>query len=193
VKCERFLAHCDNNFHQRKAINNPAACFSPASPSSEFPSIRWVGSVGGGTSQDPWIVDRTKRHITTMLLILSMLSFLYTTLQFIYSTFIHISFMHSVYFFIVITGRLSKSWQQGATLPLLLLFIPAPGEAENPSTTRISLTISARYPSIAMTVEMTMQIPKTSLFGDHPGEQWASGHHKIPSHQHFENESRQLI
>jgi len=65
---------------------------------SEFPSIPGVGSVGGGTSQDPWIVDRIRRRITTMLLIISMLFFLYTTLQFIHSTLIHISFGRSFNF-----------------------------------------------------------------------------------------------
>jgi hypothetical protein len=98
VKRERFLAHCDNNFHQRKPNINPAGCLSPAIPSFEFPSIQGVGRVGGGTSQDPWIVGRIKRRITTMLLIISTLSFLYTTLEFIYSTFIHISFIHSFNF-----------------------------------------------------------------------------------------------
>jgi len=43
-----------------------------------------------------------------------------------------------------------------------------------------------------MIVEMTFQNLMMSLFGDHPGKQWASGHQKIPSHQHLENESQQL-
>jgi hypothetical protein len=43
-----------------------------------------------------------------------------------------------------------------------------------------------------MIVEMTFQNPTTSLFGDHPGQQWASSHQKIPSRQHLENESQQL-
>jgi len=98
VKRERRLARCDNDFRQRKPINNTAACLSPAILSSEFPSIQGVGSVGGRTSQDPWIVDRMKRRITTMLLIISTLSFLYTTLYFIYSTSIHISFSNSFNF-----------------------------------------------------------------------------------------------
>jgi hypothetical protein len=43
-----------------------------------------------------------------------------------------------------------------------------------------------------MIVEMTLQNPTTSLFGSHPGKQWASGHHNIPSSQQPENESQQL-
>jgi hypothetical protein len=41
-------------------------------------------------------------------------------------------------------------------------------------------------------IKMTFQNATTSLFSDHPGNQWASGHQKIPSRQHFENESQQL-
>jgi len=37
----------------------------------KFPSIKGVGSVGGGTSQDPWIVEWIKWNIMTMLLIIS--------------------------------------------------------------------------------------------------------------------------
>jgi len=98
LKRERFLARCDNHFRQRKPINNLAACLSPAILSSEFPSILGVGNVGGGTSQDPWIVNTMKRRITTMLLIISTLSLLYRMLLFICSTFIHISFSHSFNF-----------------------------------------------------------------------------------------------
>jgi len=54
------------------------------------------------------------------------------------------------------------------------------------------MMISAGYPTITMIVEMAIQNPTTSLFGDHPAEQWASGHQNIPSHQHLENESWQL-
>jgi hypothetical protein len=78
MKWERFLARCDYNFPQRKPINNSAACLSPAILRSEFLSIQGVGSVGGTTIQDPWIVDRIKRRIITMLLIIWTLSFLYT-------------------------------------------------------------------------------------------------------------------
>jgi hypothetical protein len=97
VKRARFLACCDNHFPQRKPINDPAACLSPAMLSSEFLSIQGVGSVGGGTGQDPSIVNRMKRRITTMLLLVSTLSFLYTTLKFVFNTFIHISLSHSFY------------------------------------------------------------------------------------------------
>ena len=53
--------------------------------------------------------------------------------------------------------------------------------------TRSSTTISAQYLTIAMFLEMTIQNPGTSLFGDHPGKLWASVYQKIPSHQHLEN------
>jgi hypothetical protein len=43
-----------------------------------------------------------------------------------------------------------------------------------------------------MIIEMTFQNPTTSLFGDHPGTQWASGDQMIPPRQHFENESQEL-
>jgi len=39
-------------------------------------------------------------------------------------------------------------------------------------------------------MELTIQNPTTSLFGDHPRQQWASAHQKIPTHQHLENELR---
>jgi len=39
---------------------------------------------------------------------------------------------------------------------------------------------------------MTFRNPTTSLVGDHPGRQWASGHQMIPLRQHLENESQQL-
>ena len=98
MKREHFLALRDNEFRQRKPINNPVTCLSPAILCSKFLSIQGVGSVGDGTSQDPWIINMIKRHITTMLLLISMLSLLYTTLWFIYPTFIHISFSHSFNF-----------------------------------------------------------------------------------------------
>jgi len=165
---------------------------SPPILSSEFPSIKGVRNGGGGTSQDPGIIDRIKRPITTMLSIISMLSSLYTTLYFIYFTFIHISFSHSFDFFVLITRCLFKSSQEAAALLLLLLFLPAPGEADDLSTTRISMTISAHYPTITMIVEETIRDPMTSLFGDHPGKHWASGPQKIPSRQQLENVSWQL-
>ena len=94
MQCEPSLACCDIKYLHREPINNPAACLSPAILTSKIPCIQGDGSVGGGTNQDPWIVDRIKRRITMMLLIISMLSLLYTRLQFIYSTLIHISFTH---------------------------------------------------------------------------------------------------
>jgi len=43
-----------------------------------------------------------------------------------------------------------------------------------------------------MIVEMTFQNPMSSLFGDHPGKESASGHQKITTGQHLGNESQQL-
>jgi len=68
VKCEYFLARCDNNFSQRKANNNPAGCLLLASLRSKFLPIQGVWSVGSRTSQDAWIINRITRHIMTMLL-----------------------------------------------------------------------------------------------------------------------------
>jgi hypothetical protein len=48
-------------------------------------------------SQDTWIVDRIKRRIPTMVVIISTLSFLHKILWFIHSTFIHIFFTHSLH------------------------------------------------------------------------------------------------
>ena len=104
-----------------------------------------------------------------MLSIISTLSSLYTTLQFIYSTFMQVSFSHSINFFVLINCRLFKSRQVGAAHLLPLLFLPAPGEADDQSTMRITMTISVRYPTISMIVNMTIQNPMTCLFGDHPG------------------------
>jgi hypothetical protein len=98
MKWRHILACCHNNLSQRKPINSPAACFLPAMLSSKFQSIQGVGSAGGGTCEHPWIVNRIKRPIMTMLLMLSMPSFLYTMLWFIYFTFIHISFSQSLNF-----------------------------------------------------------------------------------------------
>jgi len=53
------------------------------------------------------------------------------------------------------------------------------------------MTFSERYLTIPTIVEMTNQNQMTSLFGDHPGQLWASGHEMIPSRQHLENKSRQ--
>jgi len=46
----------------------------------------------------------------------------------------------------------------------------------------------ARYPTITMIVEMTMQILMTILFSNHQGKCSACSHQKSPSCQHFENE-----
>jgi len=109
-----------------------------------------------------------------------------------YATFICISCSHCCNSFVLITRRLVKSWQAGAALLLLLLFLPAPREADNLSTTRISMAISAPYRTITMIVEMAVQNSMTSLFGDHPARPWASSHQKICSRQQLENESQQL-
>jgi len=52
---------CDNDFPEGRPINNPAACLSPAILRSESPSIQGVGSMAGGTSQDPRIADRIQQ------------------------------------------------------------------------------------------------------------------------------------
>ena len=192
MKCERCLAHCDNDYHQSKSMNDPVAPWSPAIGSSEFSSSHWDGYVGGGRSQDLGIVDRIKRRIRTMLLTISTLSSLYTMLQFIYSTFIHIACTHSCHSFIHITRCLFQSWQEGAALLLLLLILPAAGEPDNLSTTKISMTISAWYLTITRIVKTTIHNPRMRLFGDHQGKQWGSSHQQIPSRQHLENKSWQL-
>jgi len=192
MRLEHSLAHYVNNFPQKKPFNNPVAYISRAILCSEFPSIQRVGSVGGGTSQDPGIVDRIKRRITTMLFIISMLCFLYTMLTFICSRFIRTSISHCLNSSILTTRRLFESWPVGATLHLLLLFILEPGEADDQSTTKISMMMSAWYLTISMIVMMTIQNPTTSLFCDHPAKQWATGHRKCCSRQHLLHESREL-
>ena len=49
---ECCFASCDNDFRQRKAINNPVACLSAAILSFEFLSIQGVGGVGGVICHD---------------------------------------------------------------------------------------------------------------------------------------------
>jgi len=134
----------------------------------KFPSIHQIGSVCSGRSQDPWIVDRIKWCITLMHLIISTLSFLYTTLYLIYYTFSHISCSHSFNFIVLITCHLFKSWQECAAH--LLLFVPAPGETDDLSTMRIQMTISSWYPTITMIVKMTIQNPTMSLSSNHQGK-----------------------
>jgi len=115
----------------------------------------------------------------------------------LHNTLIHLLYVHSHFlwslleFFVLNTCRLCKSWTEGAAL-LLLFFPPGWAKADDLSTTRILMTISAWYLTIPMIVEMTIQNPSTSLFGDHAGKQWAGGHQKIPSHQHLENELRKI-
>ena len=168
------------------------ACLWPAILSCEFLSIQGVASVGGGTSQDPWIVDKINRCITTMLLIISKLSFIYTMLCYIYSALIHFAFSHIYNYFVLITCRLFKSWQEAAALLHHLLLIPTPREADDLFMTRISTTVLVWYPTTLMILKMTIQNLTMSLFGDHPGQQLASGNQKIPSCQYLENELRQL-
>ena len=94
--------------------------------------------------------------------------------------------------FVHITRYLFKLWHEGDAPFPLLLSLPAPGETDDLSMTRISMTISARYPTITMLVEKTIPDPMMGLFGDHSGKQSASGHRTIPLHQHMENKSRLL-
>ena len=60
MKCECFSASCENDFRQRKPIDNPVACLLHAILSSEFPSLQGGESVVGWTRKDPWIVDSNK-------------------------------------------------------------------------------------------------------------------------------------
>ena len=151
------------------------------------PTIQGVESVAGGKSHDPWIIDMIQRGITTLLSIISTFSSLHTTLCFIYYTLIHISCSDFINSFVLITHRLFKSWQEGATLLLLLLFHSAPGEADNLSIMKFLMTISAPYLTIAIIIEVTIQNPTTSLVGDHRWKQWASSHHIPPPCQHVWN------
>jgi len=125
-----------------------------------------------------------------MLLIVSTLSFLYIILKFIYSTFIYTFFSYSFTISVLITCCLCISWQQGAVL-LHLLFHQGPREAEDLTKMRISMTITAWYPTITIIVKMTIDIPKTTLFNENPRMCWASGRQNIPLHQHLEHKSLQ--
>jgi len=151
------------------------ACHLPISVPSSRPSKQlevWVA----GQAKYPRIANRIKRPITTMLLITSTVSVLYTMLQFIYYTFFHSSFSHSCKSFVLTTCHLFKSWHEGAALPLLLHFLAAPGEGDDLLTTRIWMMISVQYPTVSLIVKMTIQNPMTSLFENYPGHQQASGH-----------------
>ena len=184
MKWERFLDDCDNEFSNTEPIGNPAACLSCSIPSSKFLAIQWVGHVGGRTRQDPRVVDMIKIWITTMLLIISMLSFLYTKLQFICYTSIHISCSHCWNFFVFVIHSIFKLWREGATFLLLLHFLPVPGEADELSMTRSSMMISPLYLTITMLVKKTFQDLIMSLLGDYCGNQWARGHQTMSSSQH---------
>jgi len=111
---------------------------------------------------------------------------------------IHLLYSHSHFlcqcfnFFVLITRCLFKSWPEGAALLLLLRFLPAPGEADDISRTKISMIISARYLTIPIIMELTINTPTTSRFGGNRGNQLVSVHETIPSGQHLENKSRQL-
>jgi hypothetical protein len=170
VKRENVLAHGDNNSSHTKPIINAAACLSPGILISQCPSIEGVRNVGVSTRHDPGIINKIKRYITTVVLIISLLSFLYLTLYCIYTTFNYNSFTQAFNLFVFITGCLIKLWKKGAVHHLLLLWFRAPREAENVTTTRNLMTISADNPTIAMIVMMTIRNPTTSLFWDHLGK-----------------------
>ena len=148
MKCKLFPACCNKDFWHRKPINNTAARLSPAILSSKFPSTQGVGSMGGRRRKGPRIIDRIKRCITTIVSIQLTVSFQNRKLAYIYYTFVHISFRHSFNIFILITRRLFESWHEGAPLVCLLAFLPAPGEAENLSMVRITMTLWTRYPKL---------------------------------------------
>jgi len=79
-------------------MNYSGACLSSAIHRSESLSIQELGSMGVGRSQHPRMVDRINWHILMMLLIISPPSFLYPMIEFIYNTFIDISFSASFEF-----------------------------------------------------------------------------------------------
>jgi len=190
VKQEHLLACCDNDVCQRKPINNPAACWSPAIPSCEFPSIQGIGSAGGGTSQDPWIVDRIKCRIMT----------------------IHSSFQH----FLPFTQCINSFTLHSFTFRLLSALIfhtyhyppfwiitrrcrtSAPARTYNTRMSRWSVhdedldNYLKVIPKITLMVVMTIQNLTTSLFGDHRGRRQAIRDQKIASPQHLKHELQQL-
>jgi len=196
MKCEGFLAYYNHYFGQKKSINNPEACVSLPILISEFPSIQGGRNFGSRRSQDPTIIDRIRRRISTMLLVIPPLSFLYTMLGLIDYTSTYISFGHSVNVSVVITRRLFESSHECAAIVLLLLLLRASGEGHNLYTTRISTTISLMisvpYQTISLVIKITIPNPMPSIFADHLEQQWASGHQMIPSCQHLENKSHRL-
>jgi hypothetical protein len=181
LKYERVLFQCSQEFYQLLQINNSEACFSPTSPSSKLSSIQVVGSMGGRPRHQPRVVDSIEGLMLTLLLIISSLSFLFTTLQFVYHTFIHISFRHSINCFIHITSHLFKSWHACAALLLHHLLSPAPRGGDNLSTPTLSMTLSPQYWPITLTHMMTIQNPMTSLFCDHPQKPLSSSHQNFHS------------
>ena len=124
--------------------------------------------------------------------IISMLFFFHTMCEFIFYTVIYISFNHYVDFFVLTTRRLFESWHEGPALLLLLLFIPAHGEADNVATMWIPMTIAAQYWTRTFIIEMKIRIPMTTLIADHAAMQLISGHQHIHSRQHLESKSRLL-
>jgi hypothetical protein len=54
--------------------------------------------------------------------------------------------------------------------------LPAIVEADSLSTMMIMMTISIQYSKVTMFVQMAIQNLTKSLFGDHPGRNWAGGH-----------------
>jgi len=95
-------------------------------------------------------------------------------------------------FFVLTTGCLFESWHDGAAHFLFFLLLAVPGEGENPSATSILMIIGAQYTKITIIVVITVQNVITSLVGDHPARELASGQEQIPSRQHLENELCQL-
>jgi len=153
---------------------------------SEFLSIQRVGSVVGRIGWKPRIINRIVRHNTMMAFIILTLSFHYTMLQFMWYTFIHISFHHSFYCFILISHHPFKPWHDGATVLLFLHFLQVPEEEDDLSRMTEWMTIWAWYSKITMLIMMPIQSPMASLLDNHIGMQSASSHQKISSCQHFE-------
>jgi len=51
----------------------------------------------------------------------------------------------------------------------LLLFLPAPGEADNLSTTQISMMVAMQYPTITMIIEIVTSWVTSDMFNQYPG------------------------
>jgi len=106
VKIDSFLDHFDDDFDHMNWVHNAAECSWAEIINFKFLSIEWIWRVCGGTSHNLRNVNRIKRRIATMYSIISTFPFLYTTLQFIYYTFMHNCFSHSFNSFIDITCQL---------------------------------------------------------------------------------------